>query len=559
MHQDESLPSQRDPGHDRRMLGLMQDAPLTTNWIYSRAEQYYRDKEVVTRTATGIERSTFGDVCEDARRIVGYLDSVGVSPDGRVGTFAWNTARHLSLYLAIPGSGRVMHTLNIRYFPEHLIYTVDHAEDEVVFVDRSLLPLFGKYLPELHTVKHVVVMDDGAEAELPDDPRVVRWDDVVAGAEPVEFADRVRDENQAAALCYTTGTTGNPKGVLYSHRSAWLHSNACGMAATFGLCDRDRVLPVVPMFHANAWGLPYGSLMAGAAMVMPGPDLSPGAIAELLEDEKVTLTAGVPTIWMGLLPELKGRKLSLRQVLCGGSAVPKSLSEGFREAIGIPILQAWGMTETSPIASVAIIRGELAGLSEGEQADVRATAGIAPPGVELRIVDADTREVQPWDEKASGELEARGPWIARQYFRTDEPGEQFSPDGWLRTGDVATISPLGYVRLVDRTKDLVKSGGEWISSVALENAIMAHPKIAEAAVIAVPHPKWSERPLACVVTKPGEELTRDEVLEFLAGSLDKWQLPDDVVFIDEVPKTSVGKFSKKTLRDKYAGYQLPTA
>ena len=318
------------------------------------------------------------------------------------------------------------------------------------------------------------------------------------------------------------------------------------------------MLPVVPMFHANAWGLPYACLLAGASMVMPGPDLSPGAIMELLESEKVTFTAGVPTIWMGMVPLLEGRDLSaLRLIVCGGSAVPRALSEAYREKIGVPITQAWGMTETSPIGSVAVERGELADASEDEKADVRATAGIAPPGVELRIVSAETGEVQPWDDEATGELEARGPWVAKQYYRTDEPGEQFSADGWLRTGDVAAISPFGYVRLVDRTKDLVKSGGEWISSVELENQIMAHPKIAEAAVIAVAHPKWGERPLACVVRRTASSSARRSCSRSCGDRLNKWQIPDDVVFIDEVPKTSVGKFSKKTLRDKFADYELP--
>jgi fatty-acyl-CoA synthase len=540
------------------MLGLMQDTPLTTNWIAARARQYYGDKEIVTRTVSGVERTTIAEVLDDAGRIGAYLDSVGVSPDGRVGTFGWNTARHLALYVGIPGTGRVMHTINIRYFAEQLVYTVDHAQDEVVFVDRSLLTQFAKFLPELDCVRHVVVTDDGGDCELPDDPRVVTYAEAVAPLDPIDFDGRVTDEQQAASLCYTTGTTGNPKGVLYSHRSAWLHSNAATTTAVFALSDRDRVLPVVPMFHANAWGLPYACLLSGASMIMPGPDLSPASIVDLLESEKVTVTAGVPTIWMGVRPLLEGRELSaLRTVICGGSAVPRSLSEAFRAAIGVPILQAWGMTETSPIGSVAVERGELADAAEDERADARATAGIAPQGVELRIVDSATREPLPWDDAASGELEARGPWVARRYYRTDEAGEQFSDDGWLRTGDVATISPLGYVRLVDRTKDLVKSGGEWISSVDLENQIMGHPKIAEAAVIAVPHPKWSERPLACVVVKDGEELTRDEVLDYLRERLDKWQVPDDVVFIDEVPKTSVGKFSKKTLRDKFGTHELP--
>ena len=538
----------------------MQEFPLTLNWVAARAAQYFDDKQVVTRTAQGIERTTYGDVLRDARRVAGYLDALGVSADGRVGTFGWNTARHLALYLGIPCSGRVMHTLNIRYFPEQLIYTVDHAEDEVIFVDRSLLPLFGPYLPQLGTVRQVVVMDDGADVPWPDDPRLVAWDDVIGPAAEAELADRVTDERRAAAICYTTGTTGHPKGVLYSHRSAWLHANAATTSGVFGLSERDRVLPVVPMFHANAWGLPYACLLAGAELVMPGPDLSPGAIVELLESERVTITGGVPTIWMGMVPHLEGRDLSaLRMIICGGSAVPRVLSETYREKLGRPITQAWGMTETSPIGSVCIERSEFDDASDEEKAELRATAGLPPAGVEVRIVDAETRAALPWDGQTSGELEARGPWVARQYYRTDEPGEQFSPDGWLRTGDVATIDRFGYVRLVDRTKDLVKSGGEWISSVDLENQIMAHPKVAEAAVIAVPHPKWSERPLACVVVKPGADLAKDELIDFLRERLNKWQLPDDVVFIDEVPKTSVGKFSKKTLRDKFAGYILPTA
>ena len=539
----------------------MQDTPLTTNWIFARAQQYFRDKPVVTRTVTGLERASMGDVLTDAQRIAGWLDAVGVSSEGRVGTFAWNTARHLSLYFAIPGSGRVMHTINIRYFADQLVYTVNHAEDEAVFVDRSLLPLFLQHLPRLDTVRHVVVMDDGADVEIPgDDPRIVLWSDVIDPATPLDFTDRVTDERQGAALCYTTGTTGNPKGVLYSHRSTWLHSNATMSSAAFGLAESDRVLPVVPMFHANAWGLAYAAGLAGASMVLPGPDLSPGAIVELLEQERVTVTAGVPTIWMGMLPLVAGRDLSaLRIILCGGSAVPRALSEAYRASMGLPIMQAWGMTETSPIATAATIRSEVADLDDDGLADIRATVGMAPPGVELRIVDADTRDALPWDGKSSGELEARGPWIARQYYRTDTPGEQFSADGWLRTGDVATISELGYVRLVDRTKDLVKSGGEWISSVDLENQIMGHPKVAEAAVIAVPHPKWMERPLACVVVKDGEQVGREEILAFLGERLSKWQLPDDVVFIDEVPKTSVGKFSKKTLRDRFADYRLPSA
>ncbi|MCU1658307.1 MAG: Long-chain-fatty-acid--CoA ligase [Pseudonocardiales bacterium] len=542
------------------MLGLMQDLPLTTNWIFDRGAQYFATKQVVTKTASGVERKSFADIVAETRTLAGVIDGLGLSPDARVGTFAWNSGRHLGLYFAIPGTGRIMHTLNIRYFPEQLIYTVDHAQDEAVFVDRSLLPLFAKYLPSLDSVRHVIVMDDGAPAEIPDDPRILHYQELLDATEQIDFGDRVADERQAAAICYTTGTTGNPKGVLYSHRSTWLHSIASMTSGVFGITEADRILPVVPMFHANAWGLPYTAFMAGASLVMPGPDLSPQSLITLLEQEKVTIAGGVPTIWMSMVPLLDAHDLSsLRAIICGGSAVPKSLSEAWRAKVGLPLTQAWGMTELSPLGTVCTLRSEFDDLSEEQKADVRATAGLAPPGVQMRIVDSGTRQSLPWDDEASGELECRGPWIAKQYFRTDEPGEQFSPDGWLRTGDVASISPLGYLRLVDRTRDLVKSGGEWISSVDLENEIMGHPKVAEAAVIAVAHPKWSERPLACVVLKPGETLAREELLDFLAERLTSWQVPDDVVFIDEVPKTSVGKFSKKTLRDRFADYVLPTA
>jgi acyl-CoA synthetase (AMP-forming)/AMP-acid ligase II len=541
--------------HDHDMLGLMQDFPLTVESILRRGEQYYGTKTVTTKTVEGMERITVRDLARRARQAAGVLDRLGVSPGARVGTFGWNTANHMAMYFAVPSTGRVLHTLNIRLFPEQLIYTANHAEDEAVFVDRSLLPLFGQYLRSLDTVKHVVVFDDGSPAELPDDPRVVRWEDV-AGAE-VDFSGMVTDENTAAAMCYTTGTTGNPKGVLYSHRSTWLHAFASQVPTTFGLQEGDRVMPVVPMFHAMAWGLPYAALMAGASLVMPGPDLTPAGLLDRLETERVTITAGVPTIWMGMLPLLPGRDLSqLKTVICGGSAVPKALSEAWRTTVGVPILQAWGMTELSPMGSVCSLRSEFANLPEEDKANIRATAGVAPTGVEMRIVDAETRAELPWDNKATGELECRGPWIARQYYRTDEPGEQFTADGWLRTGDVAAISEYGYLRLVDRTKDLIKSGGEWISSVELENTIMGHPAVAEAAVIALPHPKWMERPFACVVIKPETSLNKGELMDYLAARVDKWGLPDDIEFISEIPKTSVGKFSKRTLREQFADRKL---
>ncbi|HVF75102.1 MAG TPA: long-chain fatty acid--CoA ligase [Acidimicrobiales bacterium] len=538
------------------MQGLMQDYPLTLPHFFQRAERLFPAKTVATATPTGVERTTYGEWAARTRRLGGALDALGISADGRVGSFAWNTARHLELYYAVPCTGRVLHTLNIRLFAEQLTYIVNHAEDEVIFADRSLLAVLAPLLDTFTTVKHVVVMDDG-KGDVPADPRIIDYDALTADAPMAEF--RVDDEHRAGSMMYTSGTTGNPKGVVYTHRSMFLHTMGVLMVDNLAVREADTVLPIVPMFHANCWGIAHACVSTGANLVMPGADLSPPALVGLMESERVTLAAGVPTIWMGVLPLLEGRELSsLRSVVCGGSAVPKALSEGFRAAIGLPITQAWGMTETSPIASVCHVKSTLRDRPDDELADLRATQGLVVPGVEFRVVEPGTTDPLPWDGKTSGELQVAGPWIAKDYYNHPGSQESFTADGFLRTGDVAVVDPEGYIRLVDRTKDLVKSGGEWISSVELENEIMAHPAVAEAAVIGIPHPKWDERPLACVVLKPGAEATKDEIVEHLRPRVAKWWLPDDVVFIDEVPKTSVGKFSKKTLRDRFADYRFPT-
>ncbi|MCB1258562.1 MAG: AMP-binding protein, partial [Microthrixaceae bacterium] len=440
------------------MLGTMQDRPLTINHFLDRAERYTPVKQIITGTATGIERTTYGEWAERTRRLAGALNSLGISEDGRVGTFAWNTSRHLELYFAAPCSGRVLHTLNIRLFPEQLTYIVNHAEDEIIFIDRSLLGLIAPLIPTFKTVKHYVIMDDGAPTPLPDGIEFLDYEELLAANEPAEMS--VTDEYRAASMCYTSGTTGNPKGVVYTHRSTYLHTLAMNSADTVGVNEHDTVLPVVPMFHANAWGLAHVGVATGANLVLPGPQMTPPALANLIVNEKVTVAAGVPTIWMGVLPELKDRDTSaLRAIPCGGSAVPKALSEAYKAQTGLPILQAWGMTETSPVASAAITRSWLEDLPEDEKADLRATQGPAVIGVELRIADQNTGEILPWDGETQGELQAAGPWITATYYDDERAPQSFTEDGWLKTGDVAVIDSNGYVRIVDRTKDVVKSGG----------------------------------------------------------------------------------------------------
>ncbi|MHB8464616.1 MAG: long-chain fatty acid--CoA ligase [Acidimicrobiales bacterium] len=545
------------------MHGLMQDVPLTLVHAFERCERLFGTKTVVTATASGaVERETYAQWTGRTRRLGGVLDDLGLSSDARVATFGWNSAHHLELYFAAPCSGRVLHTLNIRLFPEQLVYIANHAEDEIVFCDRSLIPALWPHIDDMKTVRHVVVMDDSGGADsspdIPDDVRILDYETLLAAASPVEW--RVSDEQQAAAMCYTSGTTGNPKGVVYSHRSSLLHALGVLTADSVALSESDVVLPIVPMFHANAWGLAHASVLCGASQVMPGPDLSPPAIARLIASERVTIAGGVPTIWMGVLPLVESGDAdlsSLRTIVCGGSAVPRILMEGYHRH-GVWISHAWGMTETSPVASTSHIKASLQPVTEEREIELRLTQGLPSPLVDARIVEPGSTDELPWDGEATGELQVRGPWVAREYYRlegsTDSPS---TPDGWLRTGDVAAIDAEGYIRLVDRTKDLVKSGGEWISSVELENAIMGHPAVVEAAVVGVPHPRWDERPLACIVLAPGETLTHDELRAFLTDKVAKWWLPDDTVVIDAVPKTSVGKFDKKVLRARFHDHVLP--
>jgi fatty-acyl-CoA synthase len=536
------------------MKGLMQERPLNIPMIVRHAERVHPHKTVASKTADGVRVATFAEMLGRARRLLTALRKLGVGPDDRVATFCWNHQQHMEAYVGVPCMGAILHTLNIRLFTDDLAYIVDHAQDKVVIVDKSLWPAWQKVAAKVSCVRHAIVIDD-APGPLPDG--ALDYETLLAGAEPGELVDV--PESQAAAMCYTSGTTGHPKGVVYSHRSNVLHSMALCTADAFGVRESDVVLAIVPMFHANAWGLPYAAFMAGTDIVMPGRFLLPDVLTSLIVERGVTFAAGVPTIWQAMLEPMKqvrDRLGRLRYIICGGSAVPPALQKAYHRDLGLRITHAWGMTETSPMGSVcrAIVSQE--GLPADDLDALLASQGRPVFGIELRIVGEDGSEL-PWDGKAVGEIEVRGNWIASAYYR-DPSGDRFH-DGWLRTGDVASMDPNGYIRIADRTKDLIKSGGEWISSVALEGMIMGHPDVAEAAVIAVPHPRWCERPLACVVARPDakERLTRESVLDHLRPKVAKWWLPDDVVFIDQVPKTSVGKFDKKVLRDRFRDHALP--
>jgi fatty-acyl-CoA synthase len=535
----------------------MMDYPLTLTIIIERAHRLFSGKEVVTRTSAGLQRRTYGEIYARACRLAHALRQLGVRPSDRVATLAWNTADHLEVYLATPCSGAVLHTLNIRLPLDHLTYVANHAGDTVLFVDQSLLPLLERFRERLKTVRQVVVMNEGEAC--PRRAGDLGYEELLAAAEPDFHWPRL-DEHSAAAMCYTSGTTGFPKGCVYSHRALVLHTYGLSLADVFGISERDVVMPVVPMFHANAWGFPWAAAFMGSKQVLPGADLQPAALAQLIQDEGVSVAAGVPTVWVGLLAELEKGTYdvsSLRLCPCGGAAVPRRIIEVFRRKFGISVVHAWGMTEICPLGSVSLLRGFMEAWDEERQLDALALQGTPAPGIEIRVIDANGREVA-WDGAGIGELQVRGPWVLGQYFMDPRSAESFS-EGWFCTGDVVTVNRHGMIRILDRTRDLIKSGGEWISSLELETSIMAHPQVLEAAVIAYPDAKWGERPFACVVPKQEHQgaLSAQDILRFLAERLPSWWLPDDIVFLDALPKTSVGKFDKNALRKRFLPQARP--
>jgi fatty-acyl-CoA synthase len=537
------------------MKGLIQDYQLTLPAILKRAEDLYGTKEIVTRNPDkSFHRYTYADFVRRSKKLAVALGELGLEKSDRVVTLAWNTYQHLEAYFGVPSAGLVLHTLNPRLSSNDMSYIIEHAEDKVLLIDETLIELLDSFEDEVD-LEHVFVFSaDGSAPE-----GLKSYEDLLEGADEVDFEYPDLDETDAAALCYTSGTTGRPKGALYSHRSVCLHSMALAAADGLGIRERDVVLPVVPMFHVNAWGVPFASTMVGAKQVMPGQHLDPESLLEDFEQEQVTFTAGVPTVFLAVLQTLdsdpEAYDLSnMRSMAIGGSAAPESMIRAFDERHGVSVLHAWGMTETDPVATVCHLTGELLEAPEEEQYKYRAKQGFPLPFIEIRA--RGDEGFIPWDGEEMGELEVRGPWVASSYFNTGEGADKFTEDGWFKTGDIVTIEPRGYVEIRDRDKDLVKSGGEWISSVDLENAIMGHEAVAEAAVIAIPHERWDERPLAVVVLKDGEEATAEDLLSHLEGDFAKWQLPDAVEFVDEIPRTATGKFLKMELREQFKGYQF---
>jgi fatty-acyl-CoA synthase len=536
------------------MKGLIMDYPLTLTHFFERSRKLFAKKTLGTRVpGVGLQKYTYADYAERTCRLAGALARLGVKRGDRVGTFAWNSTRHLEVYFAAPMMGMVLHTVNIRLSAQDITYIVNHAEDRVLIVDASCWPTIEPLRKDLKTVKHIIVMRDTPEAEVP--PGCLDYEALLADAEPVRSWPRL-EETDAAGMCYTSGTTGHPKGVVYSHRSIFLHCFGSSTVDVFGICERDVILHIVPMFHANAWCVPFAGVMNGATQLFGGPNPQPRDILEIIHHERVTVVGAVPTVWIAIDAILEREPQwdisSIRCIPIGGSAAPQTLLEKFEKKYGAFMLHAWGMTEMTPLGTVCRLRSYMESRPDDERFAIRSKQGPVVAGVDLRIVDDAGTEL-PWDGSKVGEIQVRGPWIASSYYENPAGAAQFTEDGWFRTGDVASVDPDGYVQITDRTKDLIKSGGEWISSVDMETTIMGHPKVLEAAVIAVPHERWVERPLACVVPRPEfkDDLTAEEIFEYLRPRLAKWWLPDEVVFIDAVPKTSVGKFDKKVLRERF--------
>ncbi len=538
------------------MHGLMMNRPLLISALLTHAERHHGTQQVVSRRVEGdLHRYSFAALASRSRQVAKALDAMGLEKGARVATVAWNGYRHLELYYGVSGSGRVLHTLNPRLHPDQLVWIVDHAQDQVLCLDKTFLPLVEAVAARLSTVRHFVLMADRSHMpEASKIPGLVCYEDLIAGQDDAYDWPEL-DENSASSLCYTSGTTGNPKGVLYSHRSTVLHTFASALPDALNLSARDAILPVVPMFHVNAWGLPYSACMVGAKLVLPGPGLDGKSLHELFEGEGVTLSAGVPTVWQGLLAYVQAQGLkfsSMKRTVIGGSACPPAMMQAFEQGYGVQVIHAWGMTELSPIGTVGTLKGYQQALSAEQQQAIKAKQGRGVFGIDMKIADEAGREL-PWDGKASGELMVRGYWVIDQYLKG-----QASPlvDGWFPTGDVATIDADGFMNITDRSKDVIKSGGEWIGSIDLENIAMAHPAVAMAACVAARHPKWDERPLLIVVKKPGHELSREQMLAFFEGKIARWWTPDDVVFVDAIPLGATGKVQKNRLRDQFGDHLI---